>query len=76
MAADAGAPARNGAMVLPAGAGYPAVMADIFDVVADATRRDLLTRLLDLAHDPGSPRGEISVGELVTATGISQPTVS
>lgn len=51
-------------------------MADIFDVVADATRRDLLTRLLDLANDPGSPRGEISVGELVTATGISQPTVS
>jgi ArsR family transcriptional regulator, arsenate/arsenite/antimonite-responsive transcriptional repressor len=51
-------------------------MADIFDVVADATRRDLLARLLDLARDPGSARGEISVGELVSATGISQPTVS
>lgn len=51
-------------------------MADIFDVIADATRRDLLTRLLELSHDPGSARGEISVGELVTALGVSQPTVS
>lgn len=47
-------------------------MADIFDVLADATRRDLLLRLLDASR--GS--GEVSVGELVTELGISQPTVS
>ena len=51
-------------------------MADIFDVVADPTRRDLLTRLLELSHDPATPSGEISVGQLVTELGISQPTVS
>ena len=45
-------------------------MADIFDVVADPTRRALLTRLQALDG------GEISVGELVAASGISQPTVS
>ena len=46
-------------------------MADVFDVVADPTRRDIV-RLL---HDqPGS--GEMSVGELVEALGITQPTVS
>ena len=45
-------------------------MADIFDVVADPTRRELLDRLQALDG------GEISVGELVEATGISQPTVS
>ena len=27
-------------------------MADIFDVIADATRRDLLTRLLELSQAP------------------------
>lgn len=63
-------------MVLPASRGYPAVMADIFDVIADATRRALLSRFLELAGDPTSVRGEISVGELVTELGISQPTVS
>ena len=46
-------------------------IADVFDVVADPTRRDIV-RLL---HDhPGS--GEMSVGELVEALGITQPTVS
>ncbi len=51
-------------------------MADIFDVVADPTRRDLLQVLLDryVAHDPDS--GEISVGEIVGKLGLSQPTVS
>ena len=44
-------------------------MADIFDVLADGTRRELLTRL----HTRG---GEVSVSELVTELGISQPTVS
>jgi ArsR family transcriptional regulator, arsenate/arsenite/antimonite-responsive transcriptional repressor len=50
-------------------------MADIFDVVADPTRRQLLSRLLQLAPRPGVA-GEISVGQLVTELGISQPTVS
>src|SRR6187402_501160 len=44
-------------------------MADIFDVLADGTRRELLTRLERRA-------GEVSVTELVTELGISQPTVS
>ncbi|MEO8262111.1 MAG: metalloregulator ArsR/SmtB family transcription factor [Pseudolysinimonas sp.] len=44
-------------------------MADIFDVLADGTRRDLLNRLERHA-------GEVSVSELVTELGISQPTVS
>ena len=46
-------------------------MADVFDVVADPTRRDIVL----LLHDhPCS--GEMSVGELVEALGITQPTVS
>ncbi len=56
-------------------------MADIFDVIADATRRDLLQVLLERsaasdshAGEPGS--GEISVGEIVEKLGLSQPTVS
>lgn len=44
-------------------------MADIFDVLADGTRRELLIRLERRA-------GEVSVTELVTELGISQPTVS
>ncbi len=44
-------------------------MADIFDVIADGTRRDLLQRL----RDRGS---EVSVTELVAELGVSQPTVS
>lgn len=42
-------------------------MADIFDVLADRTRRDILDRLRG---------GEATVGELVTALGVTQPTVS
>jgi ArsR family transcriptional regulator len=57
-------------------------MADIFDVVADATRRDILSILLTqystpvsgvTRHDP--PEGT-SVSEIVAALGLSQPTVS
>ena len=50
-------------------------MADIFDVLADGTRRELLTHLL---HHSGSrtTQGEVAVSELVTELGISQPTVS
>ncbi len=56
-------------------------MADIFDVVADATRRDLLQVLLNRYTAPDTARGrasvgEISVGEIVEKLGLSQPTVS
>lgn len=56
-------------------------MADIFDVVADATRRDLLQVLLNRYTALGSSHGragvgEISVGEIVDKLGLSQPTVS
>jgi ArsR family transcriptional regulator len=48
-------------------------MADIFDVIADETRRQMLQLLLE-SYNSGS--GELSVSELVTATGLTQPTVS
>ncbi|MGR2752154.1 ArsR/SmtB family transcription factor [Agromyces arachidis] len=51
-------------------------MADIFDVVADPTRRDILGVLLDRETTVPDSHGEISVGEIVTALGVSQPTVS
>jgi ArsR family transcriptional regulator len=53
-------------------------MADIFDVVADPTRRDLLQILLQrYVEGAGGPHGgELSVGELVQRLGLSQPTVS
>ncbi|WP_438856057.1 ArsR/SmtB family transcription factor [Agromyces sp. M3QZ16-3] len=51
-------------------------MADIFDVVADPTRRDILGVLLDRESSQPDSGGEISVGEIVTALGVSQPTVS
>ena len=63
-------------MVLPGLPGYPEGMADIFDVLADGTRRELLHRLLESSHRGVAPDGEISVGDLVTELGISQPTVS
>ncbi|QEO08843.1 ArsR/SmtB family transcription factor [Protaetiibacter larvae] len=44
-------------------------MADIFDVLADGTRREILRQLLE-------SRGELAVGDLVTELGIAQPTVS
>lgn len=51
-------------------------MADIFDVIADSTRRDLLQALLDRSAQSESPLGELSVGEMVEKLGLSQPTVS
>jgi ArsR family transcriptional regulator len=63
-------------MVLPGARRYPEAMADIFDVVADATRRDLLRVLLERYVSPASGSGEISVGDLVDHLGLSQPTVS
>lgn len=44
-------------------------MADIFDVLSDGTRREILRQLLDA-------RGELSVGDLVNELGVAQPTVS
>lgn len=48
-------------------------MADIFDVIADGTRRDILQLLRERASD-----GEhgTSVSHIVTELGVSQPTVS
>jgi ArsR family transcriptional regulator len=52
-------------------------MADIFDVIADATRRDILQILLDrYESDSTISHGGTSVSEIVTALGLSQPTVS
>ena len=51
-------------------------MADIFDVVADPTRRDILGVILDRETSVPESGVEISVGEIVTALGVSQPTVS
>jgi ArsR family transcriptional regulator len=51
-------------------------MADIFGVIADATRRELLHVLLERYTATENPGGDISVGELVETLGLSQPTVS
>ncbi len=48
-------------------------MADIFDVIADGTRRDILRLLLD--RSSAGERGT-SVSHIVTELGASQPTVS
>lgn len=50
-------------------------MADIFSVVADPTRRELLGALLT-AYGADATGGELSVGQLVEKLGVSQPTVS
>ena len=50
-------------------------MADLFDVIADPTRRELLKALLERLEEPDGP-GEVSVGELVSILSLSQPTVS
>jgi ArsR family transcriptional regulator len=51
-------------------------MADIFDVIADATRRDVLAVLLERYVSTDSETGEISVGDIVEHLGLTQPTVS
>ena len=48
-------------------------MADIFDVIADGTRREILQLLLDRAST--GQRGT-SVSHIVQELGVSQPTVS
>ena len=62
-------------MVLHARTAYARTVADLFDVVADPTRRELLRALLDRTEQPGGT-GEASVGQLVTELGLNQPTVS
>lgn len=51
-------------------------MADIFDVVSDPTRRELMVALLERSLSRDAAAGEISVGDLVERLGLSQPTVS
>lgn len=46
-------------------------MADIFDVIADSTRREILQLLLQRSTDAGT-----SVSHIVNELGVSQPTVS
>ena len=48
-------------------------MADIFDVIADGTRRDILQLLRE--RDASGEHGT-SVSQIVTRLGVSQPTVS
>jgi ArsR family transcriptional regulator len=49
-------------------------MADIYEAIADPTRRQLLEVLLGAQLESGA--GELTVSELVAATGLGQPTVS
>jgi len=57
-------------------------VADLFDVLAEGTRRDILQLLSDKADgrlhggDDQARADEMSVGDLVDRLGISQPTVS
>lgn len=60
-------------MVLRAWDDYPDHMTDIFDVIADGTRRDILQLLLRRAADGDAGT---SVSQIVSELGISQPTVS
>lgn len=51
-------------------------MGDIFDVIADPNRREILRVLRESHLEKASHDGEVSVGGLVDAVGLSQPTVS
>jgi len=51
-------------------------MTDLFDVLADETRRAIVTHLNQPSADRGAGSVELSVGELVDAVGATQPTVS
>ncbi len=56
-------------------------MADLFDLLADPTRRDILSLLRQREaaasrSDEGALPGESSVGELVERLAMTQPTVS
>src|SRR6218665_24125 len=62
-------------MVLSASSREPGTMADIFDVVADETRRDILGVLRERSEE-STDDNEISVSEIVAVLAVSQPTVS
>jgi ArsR family transcriptional regulator len=62
-------------MVLRRSNQYGGHVADLFDVIADPTRRELLRALLEQTQTADGP-GEASVGELVNQLSLSQPTVS
>ncbi|SMH45083.1 DNA-binding transcriptional regulator, ArsR family [Rathayibacter oskolensis] len=51
-------------------------MADIFAVIADGTRRDILSILLEERIEGTAPGGGISVSRIVARLELSQPTVS
>ena len=51
-------------------------MADLFDVISDPTRRNLLHVLLQRYLDDDPALVEISVGEIVELLALTQPTVS
>ncbi len=59
-------------MVLRRAPDYSEHMADIFDVIADGTRRDILRLLLDRSNVGDGT----SVSHIVAELGASQPTVS
>ncbi len=60
-------------MVLRMAPRYPGPMADIFDVIADGTRREILQLLLRRSSEAVTGT---SVSQIVAALGVSQPTVS
>ena len=51
-------------------------MADIFGVVADSTRREILRILLERYNQSSTAGGELSVSDIVDKLGLSQPTIS
>ncbi|QHC65809.1 metalloregulator ArsR/SmtB family transcription factor [Rathayibacter oskolensis] len=51
-------------------------MADIFAVIADGTRRDILSILLEQRAEGAAAGGGISVSRIVARLELSQPTVS
>jgi ArsR family transcriptional regulator len=58
-------------MVLPTRLRYPVPMADIFDAIADTTRR----RILDILNERGGA-GEITVVDLAAELGVTPPTAT
>ena len=62
-------------MLLPEGTRYPDAMTDIFDVIADPTRRQLLTALRDSLAADGAGASDVEVAEFVESLGVTRPTV-
>jgi ArsR family transcriptional regulator len=58
-------------MVLPTRLRYPVPMADIFDAIADTTRR----RILDILNERGGA-GEITAVDLAAELGVTPPTAT